>query len=70
MANVYKVRYKIANESGVVMCFKVAALLMKPKIRLCAKKPTSECMSQSDECKNYFGTRLCVCAHRVSVYIL
>ena len=47
---------------------KVAALSFKPEVRLRAKKPSSEHMSQSDELKKCFGTRLCVRANLVSVY--
>ena len=47
--------------------FKVAALSLKPKIRLCAKKPSSEHMSQSYEHKDYFGTRSCVRANLIRV---
>ena len=45
---------------------KVTPPSLKPEIRLHAKEPSFECMSQSDERKNYFGTRSCVHAHQVS----
>ena len=47
--------------------FKVAALSFKPDIRLCANQPCSERISQSNEHKNYFGTRSCVRANLVSI---
>ena len=42
-----------------------AATLFKPDIRLRANQPSSERTSQSDERKDYFGTRSCVRANLV-----
>ena len=43
---------------------KVAVQSLKPEIGLCAKQPSSECMSASDDheaqLKHYFSTRVCV----------
>ena len=43
-------------------------LRVKPNIRLHAKSPSSECMSQSVEHKHDFDTRSCVRANLVSVW--
>ena len=49
------------------LTIKVTVALFKPEIRLGAKYPCSECMSQSDELENSSHTQLCALVNLVSV---